>query len=50
MSKTIFYAAANCALPWIAYYITDWKMFAIVTSVPSLLAIFTSFVVPESAR
>jgi len=50
MSIAIFFTTASCALPWIAYYIADWKMFAIVTSAPLLLAIFTPFVVPESAR
>lgn len=50
MSIAIFFTAATCALPWIAYYIADWKMFAIVTSAPLVLAIFTPFVVPESAR
>lgn len=50
MSIAIFFTIASCSLPWIAYYIADWKMFAIVTSAPLLLAVFTPFVVPESAR
>lgn len=50
MSIAIFFTMASCALPWIAYYVADWKMFAIITSAPLCLAIFTPFVVPESAR
>ncbi|CRK95636.1 CLUMA_CG009094, isoform A [Clunio marinus] len=50
MSIAIFFTMASCALPWIAYYLADWKLFAIVTSAPLFLAIFTPFVVPESAR
>lgn len=50
MSIALFFTAASCGLPWIAYYLADWKMFAIVTSVPLALAIFTPFLVPESAR
>lgn len=50
MSIAIFFTTASCALPWIAYYVADWKLFAIITSAPLGLAIFTPFVVPESAR
>lgn len=50
MSIAIFFTIASCSLPWIAYYVADWKMFAIVTSAPLILAVFTPFVVPESAR
>ncbi|XP_055534267.1 organic cation transporter protein [Wyeomyia smithii] len=50
MSIALFFTAASCGLPWIAYYLADWKLFAIVTSAPLVLAIFTPLVVPESAR
>jgi hypothetical protein len=50
MSIAIFFTLASCALPWIAYYVADWKLFAVITSAPLCLAIFTPFVVPESAR
>ncbi|XP_016955514.1 organic cation transporter protein [Drosophila biarmipes] len=50
MSIAIFFTGAACLLPWIAYFIADWKLLAIVTSAPLLLAIFTPFMVPESAR
>ncbi|XP_017071445.1 beta-alanine transporter isoform X1 [Drosophila eugracilis] len=50
MSIAIFFTGAACLLPWIAYFLADWKLLAIVTSAPLLLAIFTPLVVPESAR
>ncbi|XP_063698677.1 carcinine transporter-like [Culicoides brevitarsis] len=50
MSIAIFFTMASCALPWIAYYLADWRTFTIVTSVPLALAILTPWVVPESAR
>ncbi|XP_052860354.1 carcinine transporter [Anopheles cruzii] len=50
MSIALFFTTASCALPWIAYYLADWKVFAIVTSAPLALAIFTPLLVPESAR
>ncbi|XP_055606825.1 organic cation transporter protein-like [Uranotaenia lowii] len=50
MSIALFFTTASCALPWIAYYLADWKMFTIVTSAPLALAILTPLLVPESAR
>lgn len=50
MSIAIFFTIASTALPWIAYYIADWRLLAVVTSAPLCLAVFTPFVVPESAR
>ncbi|XP_011201961.1 organic cation transporter protein [Bactrocera dorsalis] len=50
MSIALFFTAAACILPWIAYFIADWKLFAIVTSAPLILVVLTPFVIPESAR
>lgn len=50
MSIALFFTLASTALPWIAYYIADWKLFAIITSAPLALAILTPWIVPESAR
>ncbi|XP_013112259.1 beta-alanine transporter [Stomoxys calcitrans] len=50
MSIAIFFTTAACMLPWIAYYLANWKLLAVVTSAPLLLAVFTPLVVPESAR
>jgi hypothetical protein len=33
-----------------AYFIADWKMLCIATSVPLLLVVVTPWIVPESAR
>jgi MFS family permease len=50
MSYGIFYCAAAMALPWIAYAIPDWRIFALVTSIPLALAIFAPFIISESVR
>lgn len=50
MSIALFFTFAACILPWIAILCNDWKLLAIVTSAPLLLAVFTPLVVPESAR
>ncbi|XP_067647894.1 organic cation transporter protein isoform X2 [Eurosta solidaginis] len=50
MSIAIFFTAAACALPWIAYFIANWKLFAIATSAPLILVVLTPFFIPESAR
>ncbi|XP_073836261.1 solute carrier family 22 member 13-like [Musca autumnalis] len=50
MSIAIFFTMAACMLPWIAYYLADWRLLAVVTSAPLLLAVLTPLIVPESAR
>ncbi|BFF99404.1 organic cation transporter protein [Drosophila madeirensis] len=50
MSIAIFFTGAACLLPWIAYFVADWKLLAIITSAPLLLVVFTPLIVPESAR
>ncbi|XP_044269954.1 organic cation transporter protein [Tribolium madens] len=50
MSIAIFFTFAASILPWIAYYLADWKMLCYVTSAPLALAIITPWLVPESAR
>lgn len=50
MSIALFFTFAACILPWIAYYLADWRLTCLATSVPLLLAIATPLVVPESAR
>lgn len=50
MSIALFFTGAACALPWIAYFLSNWKLLAIVTSAPLILAILTPYLVPESAR
>ncbi|XP_076239587.1 organic cation transporter protein-like isoform X1 [Calliopsis andreniformis] len=50
MSIAIFFTFAACILPWIAYFLADWRMTCIATSVPLVLAVATPWLVPESAR
>lgn len=50
MSIALFFTFAACILPWIAIWVSDWKTLTIVTSLPLLLAIFTPWLIPESAR
>ncbi|XP_015590141.1 organic cation transporter protein [Cephus cinctus] len=50
MSIALFFTFASCVLPWVAYFLADWRMTCIATSVPLVLAIATPWLVPESAR
>jgi MFS family permease len=50
MSIALFFTFAACILPWIAYYLADWRMTCVVTSVPLVFAVATPWLVPESAR
>ncbi|VEN47358.1 unnamed protein product [Callosobruchus maculatus] len=50
MSIAIFFTFAASILPWIAYYVADWRVLCYVTSAPLALAVFTPWLVPESAR
>lgn len=50
MSIAIFFTFAACLLPWIAYFLADWRMTSLVTSIPLILAIAAPWLVPESAR
>ncbi|XP_049883787.1 carcinine transporter-like isoform X2 [Pectinophora gossypiella] len=50
MSIAVYFTLAACILPWIALGVMDWRIYALVTSVPLALSILTPWVVPESAR
>ncbi|KAF5290612.1 hypothetical protein FQR65_LT01902 [Abscondita terminalis] len=50
LSIALFFCLASCLLPWIAWFLSDWRMLCIVTSAPLVLAILTPWCVPESAR
>ncbi|XP_058810792.1 organic cation transporter protein-like [Phymastichus coffea] len=50
MSIAMFFTFAACLLPWIAYYIADWRLTCVATSVPLILALSAPWLVPESAR
>ncbi|XP_014228129.1 organic cation transporter protein-like [Trichogramma pretiosum] len=50
MSIAMFFTLAASGLPWIAYFIADWRMLCLATSAPLVLAVLTPCFVPESAR
>ncbi|KAG4075818.1 hypothetical protein HA402_003644 [Bradysia odoriphaga] len=50
MCTAIYFGIGALVMPWIAFYVNDWKMLTIVLSAPLLFAIFTPWLVPESAR
>ncbi|XP_032671207.1 organic cation transporter protein-like isoform X1 [Odontomachus brunneus] len=50
MSIALFFTFAACILPWIAYFLADWRMTCISISVPLALAVAAPWLVPESAR
>lgn len=50
MSFGIYFAAAAGLLPWIAYWIADWRILSIVTAFPMVVAFLGPWIVPESAR
>lgn len=50
LSMAIFFTAGTTVLPWIAWLISDWRMFSLATSIPMLLVLFTHWILPESPR
>ncbi|XP_048514290.1 organic cation transporter protein-like [Athalia rosae] len=50
VSIAVCFPLACCSLPWLAFYLADWKTFAVATSAPLAFAIVTPLVVPESVR
>lgn len=50
ISIGIFFTCASCLLPWIAYFLANWRYTVLAVSIPLILTIFTPWIVPESAR
>lgn len=46
----IYFALGSTVLPWIAYYVADWRLFAYITAVPMMSVFVTPWILPESAR
>ncbi|XP_076238886.1 carcinine transporter-like [Calliopsis andreniformis] len=46
----IHFAIASTILPWMAYYISNWKLFTYVSALPLLSVFITPWILPESAR
>ncbi|CAH2069056.1 unnamed protein product, partial [Iphiclides podalirius] len=50
MSIALYFGGGCLMLPWLAYFIADWRHFLWVTSLPMALTVFAPLVIPESAR
>ncbi|ODM94683.1 Organic cation transporter 1 [Orchesella cincta] len=50
LSIAIFYTLGTILLPFLAQLIGNWRIYALVISLPMLLALLALFFVPESAR
>ncbi|XP_041973942.1 carcinine transporter-like [Aricia agestis] len=50
LSISLFFGSGCLIQPWIALWVSDWRNFMLVTSVPMLIVLVTPFIVPESAR
>lgn len=50
MGTAIYVGFGSLIMPWIAWWVSDWKLLSIVLSAPLLAALITPYVVPESAR
>jgi len=46
----IYFAIGSTVLPWIAYYVANWRFFAYVTAIPMMNVFITPWILPESAR
>ncbi|XP_033362878.1 carcinine transporter-like isoform X2 [Bombus vosnesenskii] len=46
----VYFAVASTILPWIAYYIANWRYFTYVTAIPLLSVAITPWILPENAR
>ncbi|XP_034173992.1 carcinine transporter-like isoform X1 [Osmia lignaria lignaria] len=46
----IYFAVASTILPWIAYYVSNWRYFTYITAIPLLSVFITPWILPESAR
>ncbi|XP_046742459.1 organic cation transporter protein-like isoform X3 [Diprion similis] len=45
-----YFALSSTILPWIAYFVADWRILCYVFAIPLLSAIVTPWILPESAR
>ncbi|XP_015127579.1 organic cation transporter protein isoform X1 [Diachasma alloeum] len=50
MSFGIYFAIAASVLPWLAYWIADWRVLSVVTAAPLVVAFLGPWIAPESAR
>ncbi|XP_063593179.1 solute carrier family 22 member 3-like [Penaeus indicus] len=45
-----FLTGAMCAMPWVAWGLADWSLFAVSMHTPQLFCLFFYWMLPESAR
>ncbi|CAB3221125.1 unnamed protein product [Arctia plantaginis] len=50
MPVAIFGGAASVCLPWLAYFVADWRVVLWITSLPMLTVIASPWFLPESVR
>ncbi|CAB3245470.1 unnamed protein product [Arctia plantaginis] len=50
LSLALFYGTSVTLLPWIAYFIADWRILLWVTSLPLFLVLVAPWLIPESTR
>ncbi|XP_028166460.1 organic cation transporter protein-like, partial [Ostrinia furnacalis] len=50
MSIALYFGGGCLILPWLAYWIADWRTLLLGTSLPMLVVLAAPLVVPESAR
>ena len=50
LAIALFYTAGTTLVPWIAWGISDWRMFSLATAIPTFLVFLAYWVVPESPR
>ncbi|XP_076295140.1 organic cation transporter protein [Lasioglossum baleicum] len=50
MAYGVFFTLGGMTLPWMAYGISNWRTFSIVSSLPLAFAALTPFLLPESVR
>lgn len=46
----VYFAIGSSMLPWMAYYLADWRKLCYFSAVPLVCCLITPWILPESAR
>ncbi|XP_014217577.1 carcinine transporter-like [Copidosoma floridanum] len=46
----VYFAIGSTLLPWLAYYIANWRLFCFISALPLATCFITPWILPESAR
>ncbi|CAB0039883.1 unnamed protein product [Trichogramma brassicae] len=46
----LYFGVGSTLLPWLAYYIADWRLLSYVSAAPLAFCLVTPWILPESAR